>query len=212
MGLGHQQASSIISASGGLQGFFHDSLCNAADRHGIDSDEDTRWYLVQLLCNYASSGHLFDDAGEGVRLTPLAEHYRHAVEAGNEQLRRLHLQRLGDVALVIAGLFSGVLRRKPVGVDYYISMGGGAYGTLADADARTTRDRALAGIFAQLARSFEEWVVVLSDIPQATEERSLVQQLDDWEATRHPAIARRLRERGVFVADFDAARDHGARH
>jgi len=37
------------------------------------------------------------------------------------------MQRLGDTALFIAGVFADSLNRKLVDVDYYVAMGGTAY-------------------------------------------------------------------------------------
>lgn len=194
----------LISRSRSLEDFFRSRVDDVVSRHGIEDAEGTRWYLVRLLCDYSRSSR-FHDEGTEARLAPLAGYYARAVEAETDGERRLHLRRLGDVALFVASLFSGALARRPVDVDYYVSMGGGAYAALADAAAPSPRDRALAEIFAALAARFEDYVVALSEIPErrAAPEASLMQQIDAWEATRHPALARQLRERGVFLPEAE---------
>jgi hypothetical protein len=73
------------------------------------------------------------------------------------------LRRLGDIALFIAGMFSPSLKRKVVGVDYYINMGGGAYDWLSDSLA-STGDRSLDWkTFRELAENFQDMVFVLDD-------------------------------------------------
>lgn len=191
----------LISRSTSLEDFFRQRVEDVVARHGIDDAQETRWYLVRLLCDYSRSSR-FHDEGTAATLVPLAEYYGRALEAGSHGERRLHLRRLGDVALFVASLFGGALARRPVDVGYYISMGGGAYAALADESAPSARDRALADVFAALAARFEDYVTALSEIPERrAPQESLLEEIDRWEATRHPALARRLRERGVFLAD-----------
>lgn len=201
-------ASSGIDLAANLQDFFDREIRDTIDRHRIDGEDDTVWYLTQLLCTYSRSSRFFD-RGQGCAgtLTPLAFYYRAAVEASSDWERRQHLQRLGDVALFISSLFSGSLSRKPVDVDYYISMGESAYGALADAGPRSTRDRALADIFSDLATRFAAYVAALSEIPtRPVSSDSLMQQVLEWERTGQPELARQLRRQGVFLpSTHDAA-------
>ena len=195
-------SNNLISTSHSLQDFFHHAVQEVVEKHHIDGGDDTVWYLTQLLCNYGCANRCFDNRGDNTTLTPLAEYYREAVEALSDHERRQHLQRLGDVAIFISSLFSGALKRKPVNVSYYIGMGESAYGALADASVRTSGDKAKAEIFADLSSRFSAYVAALSDIPaRPTDERSLLQQVTEWEQTGHPGLARQLRARGVFLPE-----------
>lgn len=192
----------LIQPTTSLQTYFHERFEQAADKLTIDADHDTLWYLTQLLCNYSRTSRFLDDNETGATLTPLAEYYRMAMESSNRQERRLQLQRLGDVAIVVTGLFSGALNRKPVGVSYYMSMGEAAYGTLADEPSSSSRDRALRGIFESLANDFSDYVILLSEVPtRSTSEKDLLQLVDEWESTQHPALARQLRSQGIFLQE-----------
>ncbi len=192
----------LIQPSSSLQDFFRERIENAAERNKLDGNDDTLWYLTQLLCNYSKTSCFLDDNGTGATLTPLAEYYRMALESPTKHERRLQLQRLGDVAIVVAGLFAGALERKPIDVRYYMSMGEAAYGTLAGETSQSSRDRALQGIFESLATGFSDYVVVISEIPTRTSpEKDLLQLVDEWESNHHPALARQLRQQGVFLEE-----------
>ena len=155
-----------ISTTHSINDYFRTAVCEAVRQEQIALSEDTLWYLTQLFSNYHRTDRLFDfnaeRSGSATRpLTPLADYYRMAVESDSDKERRLYLQKLGDVAIFISSLYAGALKRKPVGVAYYISMGESAYGSLADAPATTSRHRALAGVFDELSHEFASLVPAL---------------------------------------------------
>ena len=190
----------LIEPTASLQGFFKERIEGAVARHGLKSDEDTLWYLTRLLCNYSRTSAFLDNNGTRCALTPLAEYYRQAVESDSSHERRMLLQRMGDVAIVVAGLFSGALNRKAIGVDYYMSMGEVAYATLADESVRSVRDRSLQGIFEVLANGFSDYVVAISEVPVKSDEpRDLMTLIDEWHANKHPALKRELQKKGVLL-------------
>ncbi|HVE86622.1 MAG TPA: hypothetical protein VND93_27380, partial [Myxococcales bacterium] len=59
-----------------------------------------------------------------------------------------------------AGFFSDSLREEVVGPDYYIQMGGAAYGQVADLSPATS----FAGVFRELCQKFRAVVAVLEQI------------------------------------------------
>jgi len=195
---------SLIETSATLEEFFHQRVDDGLERCGLDGPDETRWYLVQLLCTGATGRRLFEDSDVGSRPPPLADLHRRAVEAPTESARRAELKRLGDLAMLVCSLFSGSLRRKPIKVDYVIAMGGAAYGTLADAPSCRS---ALAEVFTDLADHFTDYAIALSCVgeadPSASSEAlpppSLSERLARWEDTRHPGLARELQAGGVFV-------------
>lgn len=192
----------MIHTAVSLQDFFKQRIECSVEKLNIDKNEDTLWYLTCLLCDYSRTHRFLDENGTRAALTPLAEYYRLAVESTTKQERHLQLQRLGDVAIVVAGLFAGALDRKPVSVRYYISMGEAAYATLADEAAHSTRQKALRDVFESLAADFNEYVVALSEIPtKTTHQDNLLQLINEWETTQHPAIATALRRQGIFIDD-----------
>ncbi len=206
---------SVINTESSLKAYFHDALADAIKNSPFEATEHTVWYLTNLLNTYSRSEKFFDYLPDRGTLTPLADYYRRAVEASSTQERRQHLQRLGDVAMFIAGMFAPALERRPVGISYYISMGESAYSTLADTANQTHRDQAQAEIFADLAQQFHAFVQILSAISsQATTNgeqsqltENLLQKHDEWMRTGDPALARDLRHSGI-VLDLEECATH----
>lgn len=137
-----------------LNAYFHQALLGAAQRRHLTADQATLHYLTLLLCQYARSERVFD-YDQGLRLRPLALIYRDALEANSDRERRLWLQRLGDLALFVGGLFAGRLSRRFTDLDYCVAMGGNAYGYLQQT---APRSDALAVVFGELAEGFERFV------------------------------------------------------
>ena len=137
-------------------------------------------------------------------LTPLADYYQRAAEAESPHERRLHLQRLGDVAIFISGMFSHALNKRVVGVSYYMSMGESAYATLAETAATTNREQSQAAIFSDLSERFANFVDLLKavgtmPVNQTTAFESLLQKVDEWQRTGDPALATELRSSGILL-------------
>ena len=188
-----------------LQSFFHDSLQGAASNQGVEVDEATFWYLTNLLTNFSRSERLFDRTEEGRALTPLVALYALEVEAASEAERKRALQRLGDVALFISGLYSGlfVRRRRLVDVDYYIAMGGSAYGYLSENSSQSVRDQSLAAVFHQLSREFARLVDVLAEVGEnaaGSDNRDVLRMHELWSQTGSARLERKLRALGVTPA------------
>jgi hypothetical protein len=151
-----------IDVTSSLAVYFHDELTQLSKTRQVVIPEDTLWYLSTLLENYSRSENFFDFNSEsGVTLTPLADYYRYSVEADNDRERRLHLRRLGDVSIFVAGLFSKALDRKAVDIDYYIAMGESAYGYLAETPSHNASDRALENVYSTLAARFPVFTSLL---------------------------------------------------
>lgn len=187
-------------AAPSLRVFFHGALGEACRSQRVEADDATIWYLADLLTRYARSDNLYEYTADGPTLRPLALLYALALEAQTERERRLVLQRLGDVALFIAGLFSGMLARRAVDVDYYIAMGGSAYSYLRDAASPHARERSLATVFEQLSSQFVLFVDVLSEVGEqapGADDRDLLRAYELWMHSGSPRLARRLRERGI---------------
>lgn len=114
-----------------LQEFFRNSVARSMQRQGLQACDVTAHYVVNLLTLFARSEALYDDC-ESRRwgLKPLALMLADAIDASSARERTHALQRLGDVSLFMSGFFADALADKIVDVDYYISMGEGAYHSL----------------------------------------------------------------------------------
>src|SRR5690606_15883511 len=109
-----------------LRQFFQESVSQALGNQNIKAEDGTVIYLANLLTVFTRSENLFEFTQNGFMLRPLALHYEEAVNAPSTHARNIALQRLGDIALFISGIFSQSLSRKSVDIDYYINMGGSA--------------------------------------------------------------------------------------
>lgn len=191
-----------LVTAGNLQAFFHESITDAARSRRLHAGDATLHYLTHLLADYAKADRLFDHTGDGPRLRPLAMIYRDALDAPSVTERRLWLQRLGDLALFIAGWFSGRLGRRLTDLDYCIAMGGNAYGYLHETADGSPRDRALREIFGELAQGFDRFVELLAATTQRAgdHDADVLGLYEQWLATGSPLLGRRLRALGVDIS------------
>ncbi len=196
---GHPHSERLITGTD-LREYFQHTIDDALTTQGVDAAVETVYYIVNLLTAYQRADRLYEQTADGFELKPLAIMYAEALELPHPQQRNQMVQRLGDVALFIAGVFSESLRRKPVDVDYYIAMGSNAYGYLSDAMRGTTRGAAFCAIFTELSRKFSEFAAALACVREGVEPNSDLDTLrlyDLWLRTGSRSAARRLRELGI---------------
>ncbi|MBX3020439.1 MAG: hypothetical protein KF799_02080 [Bdellovibrionales bacterium] len=163
-------------------------------------------YLVDLLEHYLFSSNLFpkdDETGKAKRET-LAEMWLKAQNSPTPQRQDL-LKKLGDSSLYISGFFGDSLSRKIVDIDYYVDMGGVAYGALASSAADEQRSM----MYEEFSQRFSDFVDVLTYISQ----ESLVQTNGDllrlygrYIATGSRLAEEQLLEKGLLVADLQKSK------
>jgi hypothetical protein len=193
-----------------LQEFFKDSVADAMHKQGIAADDHTAYYVVNLLTLFARHEPLYADGKPGPGLQPLALMLAEAAESDRET-RNVVLQRVGDTSLFVAGFLGDGFARKLVDVDYYINIGGAAYGSLAHSIRGTSRGRVFADIFAELAQKFRDFVDVLAEIRDSGKagDVDILRLYEVWLRTGSKRAARILRERGIEPnTTLDAATRH----
>ncbi len=180
--------------------FFRDALHLALGHQHLTVRDHTEHYVVNLLAMFARTEALFDTGQDGrARLKPLAVMLAEAIDAQDERHRYRTLQRIGDVALFVAGFLAGSFARRTVDVDYHIAMGGRAYGALAQAPHHGPQ-RALAEVFAELEDKFQPLVDVLNEIgdgSQPDSPRDLLRLYELWQKTGSRRAHRLLMQHGV---------------
>jgi hypothetical protein len=171
--------------------YFKELIESALARQHVHAGEFTSYYLVNLLCQFVrpeSRGPFADDAD------PLAIRLTRALQtAGPEQ--RARLRSLGDFSLFMSGFFPDSLGRRPVDVDYYVSMGEYAYGSLSRHD-----DDAFSDVFGELARKFVGFMDVLADVSERTAVTSstdLLRLYEKWLRTGSTRDGQKLVDRGI---------------
>jgi hypothetical protein len=181
-----------------LTEYFRDSIDAAMATNKVAVDAHAVHYVVNLLTLFARAEALHDP-GEGPRRRPLALMLADALDAAPGDGRNAGLQRLGDVALFVAGFMPEGLHRSTVGVDYYVRMGGCAYLSLADRLPATTRGRAFAPVFRELAAKFRDLVDVLNEVRHAAGSRDedVLRLYEQWLTTGSRRAQRLLARLGV---------------
>ena len=172
--------------------FFKELVESALSRQQMRANELTSYYLVDLLCRFVRPDQRipYNDNGD----EPLAFRLERALESGGLE-QRARLRNLGDFSLFMSGFFSDSFRRSVVDVDYYVSMGEYAYGSLSRREAD-----AYGEVYSDLSRNFVPFMDVLADVSDQTTTRSSVDVLrlyEKWLRTGSPRDGQRLAERGI---------------
>lgn len=195
-----------------LQEFFRDSVDAAMASNKVAVDDHTAHYVVNLLTAFVRSEALFDQMPAGPRLQPLALMLADAAGAPSAEERNMALRRLGDVALFVAGFMAGYLDRSPVGINYYVRMGGGAYHCLAASPPSGMRGRSLAPVYAELSARFIDLVDVLTEVRHVagtSRDQDILRLYELWLTTGSQRAARLLRLLGIEPSEQPgSAREH----
>ena len=170
--------------------YFKELVESSLARQHVQAGDLTEYYLVNLLCQYMR----LDPASGAEHGEPLAIRLVRALQiAGVEQ--RARLRSLGDFSLFTTGFFSDSFRRRHIDVDYYVSMGEYAYGSLSRAE------DAFRDVFAELARNFVGFSDVLGDISERTgltsRSQDVLRLYEKWLRTGSQRDGHRLIERGI---------------
>ncbi len=165
------QPSTRVVPIANLREYFRDELHGALEKQQVVVEDQTEYYVVNLLTLFSRSEALYDKTSGGTRLKPLVVMLTEALEAPTAEDRNRGLQRLGDVSLFIAGFFAQSFARKLIDIDYHIAMGGRAYAALAETMARG-RGRVLGKVFSELADKFQPMVDALNEVSETSYQHS----------------------------------------
>jgi hypothetical protein len=172
--------------------YFKDLVEASLSRQHLRANELTSYYLVDLLCRFMRPDRRIpfnDDTSE-----PLALRLRRALESGGME-QRARLRNLGDFSLFTSGFFSDSLNRRAIDLDYYVSMGEYAYGSLSRRDTD-----AFGEVFTELARKFVAYMDVLADISERTGaagSTDVLRLYERWLRTGSARDGHRLAGRGL---------------
>jgi len=176
---------SIIGHSS-VEGFFQEILSKALSHTGMQVAPSTEYYLVALLGDFTKAR--ISDEPLGLRL------------ASTEQAaeRVASLKEIGDTALYVSGFFAESVNRQLVDVEYYIGMGGAAYGELAG----RMEGSSVADVYAELSQRFPAFVDVLARMRSQVNfaGHDVVALYQEWLRTRSEWVEARLSKMGVLVS------------
>ncbi|MBT6273171.1 MAG: hypothetical protein HOI95_03460 [Chromatiales bacterium] len=189
-----------IVASKNVHDYFEHAIEGALDHQGMKAQADTIGYVAAMLTRYCRSEKLYEDSIAGERTPVLTFIYKAAIDAETSIERSQLMQRLGDVALFLSGVFADSCARKAVGVDYYISMGQSAYTYLAEKKCTSPSTLPNCSISSELADNFVSFVDILNEICERSAGRSnqdLVRLYEQWTHTGSIRAAQKLAALGI---------------
>jgi hypothetical protein len=137
--------------------YFRELVESAMQNQHVSARELTSFYVVNLLAAFVHCERSPAAGGD----EPLGVLLVKALQNGGA-VQRDGLRRVGDLSLFVSGFFSDSLKRGLADIDYYIRLGGRAYGSLARHDAP------LGDVFDELSGKFTAFVDVLGEISERT--------------------------------------------
>jgi hypothetical protein len=170
--------------------YFRELVESAMQRQKVAARELTSFYVVNML-----TGFIHLDRSAGADDQPLAVTFAKALQAA-AIAQRDGLRKVGDLSLFISGFFSDSLNRGLVDVDYYIQLGGSAYGSLA----RQTPGDTFGDVFDELSEKFSNFVDVLTEVSERTSLTSntdLLRLYEKWLRTGSRRSGDLLAARGI---------------
>lgn len=170
--------------------FFHQVLRSALTSHALTLRDTTEFYLVNLLAEGSDTADIDQ---------PLSLKLAAAEQVDGPERVRL-LKEIGDTALYLCGFFAESLSRRLVSVEFYMALGGTAYGHLATTG--RTVSELLRTVFDELASKFPRVVELLSDARSQLcihSSTNILRLYEQWLQTRSEHLARRLRAAGLIL-------------
>lgn len=183
-----------------LQDYFRTSIDDVIAEQGVDVDPHATHYVVNMMTLFSRSDQFYQDDGETYGLKPLALMLADAADAPSTEQRNQTLQRIGDVALFISGFFVDSLANKAVDIDYYMTMGESAYGSLSEEVRGTFRGNAFADVYRELATKFHILIDVLHEVrdsARAESDVNLLRTYEIWLKTGSRRSEKLLRQQGI---------------
>lgn len=180
----------LVHAQSPLE-FFKERVEAVCERQKVYPQPLTLYYIVSLLGEFTHIGSR--NAEAMVSQEPLAVRFARALQSGGSDQRN-GLRQVGDLSLFISGFFSDSLRRSLVDVDYYVSLGGYAYGSLGQSS------DVLSPIFSELSEKFTAFVDVLSEVSERTSltrDADLLRLYEKWVRTGSRRNGDLLAEKGI---------------
>lgn len=189
---------SQIFAGSRLTEHFREKVQQAFVHQNIAASEMCEYYLVNLLHEFYNADRLFAREGEQSVEQPLALMLFEAMK-GDLATKTRCLKRLGDTALYLSGFFAENMKRRLVGLDYYLSMGCSAYGSLA---AMLTAERTFANLYGELAEKFRPLVNVLAEVSpweHIHNDTDLLKVYERWLTSGDKRLEQVLRAQGICL-------------
>ncbi len=193
---------SITPASAELEGetslamYFHERLTQSSGQMCPAPQEETLWYLGNMLARFGDARQLFCYSDGQQHLRPLALLYSDARAAQTRGERFLILRQLGDAALFLGALFPEQYHKKGINKDYLVGMGGGAYASLSEAGYINP------AVFSELAASFTRMLELVASAcckQNCFDATDIFALYERWKKSNDPLLQQQLMALGVVT-------------
>jgi hypothetical protein len=180
-----------------LSDYLRTCVQGAISHQKVSATSEAEFYLVHLLEEFEKAEKLFEYHEGRVQETPLAILFARSF-AEDESQRVVVLKHLGDLSVYMAGFFSdNIDQNKFVDLDYYITMGGGAYHKLS----LILREHKTFGeLYNELSIEFARFVAVLSEVSDKAHlhtNTDILRLYERWLKTGDERIKELLLEKGI---------------
>ncbi len=177
--------------------FFHAHIKKSMKNQHIEITEISEHYLAHLLADYTLTQKAFNLKKNDGR--PLALIYHQAqFETANKKIKLF--KELGDFSLFITGFFPDSLNRKAVDMDYYISLGKGAYENLSTIFDKVHKSD-FTSLFCELAENFVPLTDIFAEISSESFTKwndGILRLYERWLKTQSKRDERLLCKKGII--------------
>jgi hypothetical protein len=179
-----------------LREYFTLEIRSVIEKHQISAKETSIFYLASLLSRNIETEQFFKMGADGKPSdTLLTELYLQYLQAKDEE-KRVILQRLGDLCLMVSGYFSESIRRKVVDIGFYFGMGGSAYYSLST----MVKEKEPKETFDELSNKFQSFSNVLGEMSERSgvqSNKDVLRLYERWIATGSDRLKNLLNEKGI---------------
>jgi hypothetical protein len=140
-----------------MRDYFREALGAAMKKTSVRLTDVVQAYVVNLLAEFARTENVYAGTDRGQKPV-FVELLTRAQEADPQEAVRIY-KHMGDSSLYFTGFFTESMEREIVGRDYYVSMGGTAYASVAGLMRPTAASSS--ALFAELSDRFPALVDLL---------------------------------------------------
>ncbi len=191
----------MLVTSTSMREYFREALASALKKRPVPLSDTAQLYLVNLLAEFGQAEKAYagvDRGGKPVMVDLLAR----AQDADPQEAVRIY-KHMGDSSLYISGFFGEAVEKEMVSVDYYVSMGGGAYKNVAGLIRPTAAHGS--ALFDELGDRFKDLVDLLAAMSLHGEKTAdlgdakLLALVDRYRRTGNPEVLEALAKHGVVL-------------
>ena len=178
-----------------MREFFRENLTEALKKTSTKLTDTAQVYLVNLLVEFMRAENVYAGVDPGERPI-LVDLFQRAQEAEPQEAVRIY-KHMGDQSLYLTGFFTEAV--EGVGVDYYVSMGGSAYASVAGLMRPTAATSS--ALFAELSDRFRELVdlLIAMSLGQPKGDARVLGLVERYERTGDKLVLDALKASGIVL-------------